>query len=1079
MNPFPTALFLATLALLPGTARPAAAAPAPKPAQPAPRVLPAAEAREKEAALLKEVKVADGFEATLFAAPPSVNYPVFVAAAPDGTLYVSSDGDGSLGREPHLGRILRLRDLDDDGRADEVKVFVADVDSPRGLAWDHNRLYLLHPPHLSVYLDEDGDGVAEKEQVLVKNIAFGFKDRPADHTSNGIELGVDGWIYAAIGDFGFLEAEGTDGRKLQLRGGGVVRVRPDGSGLELFARGTRNILEVAVSPLLDGFARDNTNDGGGWDVRFHHFSGLDEHGYPSLFRNFPEDIVQPLSDYGGGSGCGAAWIDEPGWPAEWNNAPYTADWGHGVIYKHTVEPRGATFAETRKPAAFLRLPRPTDLDVDARGRVYAASWKGATFNWNGPEVGYIVRVQPKGHRPRPAPQYDRLPDAEVLRGLAAPSHRQRLDAQRTLIRRGPDNTRALLARAMAAKPTAPQEGGAVAKEAAEHGGGASLASRVAALFYLQEAGGPQAELALLSLATDPSVAPWALRALTDDPDRRSNTVATPILTALKSPDARTRREAAFSLARLGQAAHARALSQLLADADPVVVHTAVQALARLRAAGACLTVVDTAPPDSPQRDAALRAVRQMHEFTTVGHLLARLNAETNALRLPGLFTALCRLHDREGTWKGNSWGTRPDTSGPYYQPEPWEASPQIVPGLQQALTRTVGRGADRLIQELARHKIQSPDLLATVADLPARDPSTLSPAVAFLARADNVPAAALPLLTQAAQAPTSSPSTRAQAVTALVRNGGPGSFEAALAALPQLPEGRTSREAQPAREAFLASGKAADHVALLVATAAGQQAGGTWADAALLKMLERKTTPSAAREAARQSLDTGWSSPARRAQILEAVALAEPKDYKDKVLAAAGDPDPAVAQAARRAASVLRLDKQLKSAQATAPGAPRIETLATPDVVRTVLTAQGDPKAGQALFTKLGCAGCHTVSPADPLRGPYLGNIAKIYKRADLAEAILLPGKTIAQGFAAHRFETKDGEEYEGFVTQEAADKVTLRNIAAQEIQLRTSDIARRQKLEKSLMPEGLASALTVAEFASLLDYLERLAAQP
>ena len=403
------ALLLASLALPPVVP----AAPAGKPVQTVPRVVPAAEARAKEAALLKEVKVADGFEATLFAAPPAVNYPVFVAAAPDGTLYVSSDGDGSLGREPHLGRVLRLRDLDDDGRADEVKVFVADVDSPRGLAWDHDRLYLLHPPHLSVYLDQDGDGVAEKEQVLVKNIAFGFKDRPADHTSNGIELGMDGWIYAAIGDFGFMEAEGTDGRKLQLRGGGVVRVRPDGTGLELFSRGTRNILEVAVSPLLDGFARDNTNDGGGWDVRFHHFSGLEEHGYPSLFRNFPEDIVPPLSDYGGGSGCGAAWIDEPGWPAEWNNAPYTADWGHGAIYKHTVEPRGATFAETKKPAALIRMPRPTDLDVDANSAIYAASWRGATFTWTGPDVGFIARVTPKGFHPEPLPDFDHASDRHV------------------------------------------------------------------------------------------------------------------------------------------------------------------------------------------------------------------------------------------------------------------------------------------------------------------------------------------------------------------------------------------------------------------------------------------------------------------------------------------------------------------------------------------------------------------------------------------------------------------------------------------------------------------------------------------
>ena len=59
------------------------------------------------------------------------------------------------------------------------------------------------------------------------------------------------------------------------------------------------------------FARDNTNDGGGWNVRFHHFTGGEDHGYPRLYKNFADEAVKPLADYGGGSGCGAAWVSEP------------------------------------------------------------------------------------------------------------------------------------------------------------------------------------------------------------------------------------------------------------------------------------------------------------------------------------------------------------------------------------------------------------------------------------------------------------------------------------------------------------------------------------------------------------------------------------------------------------------------------------------------------------------------------------------------------------------------------------------------------------------------------------------------
>ncbi|HSJ04168.1 MAG TPA: PVC-type heme-binding CxxCH protein, partial [Verrucomicrobium sp.] len=389
---------------------------------------------EQEAKILEDVKVPDGFEATVFASPPAVNYPVYVSAAPDGTLYVSSDGNGSLGRNPQRGRILRLKDLDGDGRADEVKEFVKDVDSPRGLVWDHDRLYLVHPPHLSVFIDKNGDGISDEQKILVKDLAFGFKDRPADHTTNGLSLGVDGWLYIAGGDFGFMQAEGTDGRKVQHRGGGVIRVRPDGTGLEIYSTGTRNILEVAVSPTMDIFARDNTNDGGGWNVRFHHFTGLENHGYPRLYKNFADEAITPLADYGGGSGCGAVYIDEPGM-GKWNNAPFTADWGTSALWHHSVKPKGSTYEETTPPQPFIKMTRPTDADVDASSNVYCASWKGATFNWEGPNVGYVVRVKPKGFKADPLPDYGKASNRDLVKELASPSYRRRVEAERELIRR--------------------------------------------------------------------------------------------------------------------------------------------------------------------------------------------------------------------------------------------------------------------------------------------------------------------------------------------------------------------------------------------------------------------------------------------------------------------------------------------------------------------------------------------------------------------------------------------------------------------------------------------------------------------
>ena len=85
-----------------------------------------------------------------------------------------------------------------------------------------------------------------------------------------MRMAIDGWIYIAVGDYGMHEAKGTDGTVLTMLGGGIVRVRPDGSELEIYTHGLRNIYDVAIDPLMNIYTRGNTNDGGGWNVRFIH-----------------------------------------------------------------------------------------------------------------------------------------------------------------------------------------------------------------------------------------------------------------------------------------------------------------------------------------------------------------------------------------------------------------------------------------------------------------------------------------------------------------------------------------------------------------------------------------------------------------------------------------------------------------------------------------------------------------------------------------------------------------------------------------------------------------------------------------
>jgi putative heme-binding domain-containing protein len=218
----------------------------------------------------------------------------------------------------------------------------------------------------------------------------------------------------------------------------------------------------------------------------------------------------------------------------------------------------------------------------------------------------------------------------------------------------------------------------------------------------------------------------------------------------------------------------------------------------------------------------------------------------------------------------------------------------------------------------------------------------------------------------------------------------------------------------------------------------------------------------------KEAFEKAWSKPARKIQLLKAMAVLERANYREQVLEATEDSDPDVAKQAKQTARALRLDRPRRNS-------PKVETMSVADAIAAVVKTKGDVELGKKLFTQQTCVNCHTTTQSEPQRGPYLGNIAATYKRPELAEAILLPNKSIAQGFVANHFELKNGDEHDGFVTLEAADKVTIRDTTSQEYTFATKDIVKRTKLEKSLMPEGLAGGLTIQEFASLLDYLESL----
>lgn len=684
---------------------------------------------EREQRLVQQVQVPDNFAATLFAGPPVAMYPSCLTTAADGAVFVCVDPNLSLSADPGVGRVVRLVDRDNDGNADEYTVF-AEMDSPRGVVVDGNTLYVMHPPSLTAYRDTNGDGIADESEVLVTGLGFGLDFRGADHTTNGITMGIDGWLYVAVGDYGYLEAVGKDGNRISRRGGSVVRVRPDGTGLEIYTIGTRNIYDVAIDPFMHVFSRDNTNDGDGWNTRLHYLPALADMGYPNRYRNFADELMPSLHDYGGGSGTGGLWIQDPGFPEGFDNTLYTADWTVNKILRHPLARNGASWEVQQED--FIEIPRPSDLSVDSRSNLYVASLSGGSFRYVGDSVGYVVQVRHAAEAGDEAPQLASMSEGELVGVLADFNATHRLDAQREILRRGAssDVVRRLERLTLDAEQPA--------------------YARVAAMYTLKQLVGERSHRVLRRAAGDPAVRALALRALADNLSQTRGVPVDLFVDALRDSDPFVQMQALNGLVRLGAVSRAEAIVPLTASGDPALSHVAVNALVKLGARDAALRAVDRGTPEV--RAGALRALQQMHQPETVNALVTRANrADAPQLRRE-ILVALARLANREaeweGPWDGGWWGTKPNYTGPYFDPVAWEGTAAIRPVLRDALAAATGEEFSALAAEYARNRVLPLGAAQLLAAADREGGEQRAAVIEALVGHARLPAAALPLLSR-------------------------------------------------------------------------------------------------------------------------------------------------------------------------------------------------------------------------------------------------------------------------------------------------------------------------------------------
>jgi putative membrane-bound dehydrogenase-like protein len=414
----------------------------------------------KEAA--KKFTVGPGLECSLFASEPMVRNPTDIDVDERGRVWVAEGVNYRVWQkwgvlEPAGDRIVILEDTNGDNAADKQTVFYQDpsINAALGICVLGNKVIVSDSPNVYVLTDSDGDGKADRRELLFTGI--GGKDH--DHGVHAFVFGPDGKLYFNMGNEGKgLLYPGK--RELSLHGpvenvekspvidlahnivtntgkpyrmGMVFRCNVDGTEVETLAWNFRNNYEVAVDSFGTMWQSDNDDDGNR-GVRINYVMEYGNFGYADemtgaswtagwnkakskgagedakvLYEWHQKDpgVVPNLLHTGAGSPTGIAVYEGSLLPGVFQNQLVHCDAGPRVTRAYLVSPDGAGFKA--EPREILSTAdgwfRPSDVCVSGDGSLYVADWNDAGVGGHNMAdqkaeamTGRIYRVTAKGKR---------------------------------------------------------------------------------------------------------------------------------------------------------------------------------------------------------------------------------------------------------------------------------------------------------------------------------------------------------------------------------------------------------------------------------------------------------------------------------------------------------------------------------------------------------------------------------------------------------------------------------------------------------------------------------------------------------
>ncbi len=188
---------------------------------------------------LGELQVPPGFEVSIYAR--NLGRARMLAFSPAGVLFVS-DLDGRIRAIPEPGRAL---------------TFASGLRQPHGLAFRGNDLYVAETHRIIVYRNATQPSLTGGPPEFVADLP----SSGGGHSTRTILWDRDGRLIATSGSTCNICTESD------VRRAAAIRFNADGSGMEVFSRGLRNTVGMAVHPVTgEIWSVDNGGDGLGDNV---------------------------------------------------------------------------------------------------------------------------------------------------------------------------------------------------------------------------------------------------------------------------------------------------------------------------------------------------------------------------------------------------------------------------------------------------------------------------------------------------------------------------------------------------------------------------------------------------------------------------------------------------------------------------------------------------------------------------------------------------------------------------------------------------------------------------------------------